>query len=118
VLCTFRADFCELCLAGRSYGLAPTVLVIYCTGMMVNESHLIMISTNDMAIRYLFKPSDMCFPLYSVLALCFSSINDSGTVVSFKLMFMAILLWLTCLHFDYVKHTFSTVMCLDWSLYE
>ena len=66
----------------------------------------------------IFKPSDMCFLLYSVLALCGSSINDSGTVVSFKLVFMAILLWLTCLHFDYVKHTFSTVMCFDWSLYE
>ena len=108
--CTFIADFCKLCLAGWSYGLAPTFLVIYSTGMMVNESHLIMIRTNDMTTISLFKTPNMCFPLYNILALCFNSLNDSGTIVSFKLEIMATLLWLTGLHFDYVKHTFSTIV--------
>ena len=65
-----------------------------------------------------FKHSDVCFPIYSVLALCFSSISDSGSVFSFKLVIMAIPIWLTCLHFDYVKLTDFIVMCVDWSIYE
>ena len=66
-----------------------------------------------------FKPSDVCFPISTVLAVCYlTSISDIGIVFSFKFMFMVIPLWLTCLHFDNFNHTLLIVMCWDWTLYE